>query len=191
MQIEVLRLSHRIQRDPRLSTHVALTSRAFLASKLYYSGNKDSSLEDSINKVTSQFGGDFEIEYIKDAVKLIKEKKNQEFLIVHLTCYGEKFDKEINKIRKHPKILVIVGGEKVPPEIFGLADINLSVTNQPHSEVGSLATFLHEYIQGKEFNTEFKNAKTRILPSAKGKRIEKEVYDLSSPSFFSKILILI
>ena len=45
MIIEVLRLSHRIRRDVRLSTHVALTARAFGASKIYYSGQHDSSLE--------------------------------------------------------------------------------------------------------------------------------------------------
>ena len=174
MQIEILRLSHRIARDPRLSTHVSLTSRAFLARKIYYSGNRDSSLENSINKVTKQFGGNFEIEYIKDPIKLIKEKKKDNFFLVHLTCYGERFDKEINKIRKNPKILVIIGGEKVPPEIFELANINLSVTNQPHSEVSSLAIFLHEYLQGKEFNIEFKKAKRIIKPSKTGKKIIKK-----------------
>jgi len=36
--IEILRLGHRKKRDARLSTHVALVSRAFGASKIYYSG---------------------------------------------------------------------------------------------------------------------------------------------------------
>ena len=45
MPVEILRLGHRISRDPRLSTHLALTARAFLASKLYYYGQHDSSLE--------------------------------------------------------------------------------------------------------------------------------------------------
>jgi tRNA (cytidine56-2'-O)-methyltransferase len=156
MKIEILRLSHRIQRDPRLSTHVALTARAFLASKLYYSGDKDSSLENSLNKVSKQFGGDFKIEHIKDPIKLIKEKRKEKYLIVHLTCYGERFDKKISEIRKNKNILVIVGGEKVPPKIYQLSNLNLSVTNQPHSEVGSLAIFLHGYFQGKEFDAEFK-----------------------------------
>ena len=49
--IEVLRLTHRIRRDPRLSTHVALTARAFGAAKVYYSGEHDGSLENSINHV--------------------------------------------------------------------------------------------------------------------------------------------
>ena len=87
MQIEILRLSHRIRRDPRLSTHVALTARAFLANRLYYSGDKDSSLEATVNKVTEQFGGGFKIEYVKDPIPLIKEKKKENYLVTHLTVY--------------------------------------------------------------------------------------------------------
>lgn len=173
MQIEVLRLSHRIQRDPRLSTHVSLTSRAFLASKLFYSGNKDSSLEISINKVTQQFGGDFEIEYIKDPIKLIKEKKKENYLVVHLTVYGLTLPSTLSKIKKSSKILVIVGGEKVPPEIFQLSDFNISITSQPISEVSALAVLLHELNDGKELTFNFKNAKTQIIPSIKGKNVKK------------------
>ena len=53
--IEVLRLSHRIGRDPRLSTHVILTARAFGASKTYYSGQKDSNLEESVKRICGNF----------------------------------------------------------------------------------------------------------------------------------------
>ena len=173
MKIEILRLSHRIARDPRLSTHVSLTSRAFLAGKIYYSGNKDSSLEDSINKVTKQFGGDFTIEYVKDPIKLIKEKKKLRFLVVHLTVYGLTIPETITKIKKSKKILIVVGGEKVPPEIFQIADFNISVTSQPISEVSALAILLHELNSGKELKSNFKNAKVQILPSAKGKKIKK------------------
>jgi len=173
MQIEVLRLSHRIQRDPRLSTHVSLTARAFLASKIYYSGNKDSSLENSVNKVTEQFGGNFTIEHIPFPEKLIKEKKKSGFLIVHLTCYGLTLPSTISKLKKSIKILVVVGGEKVPPEIFNLADYNISITSQPISEVSALAILLHELNSGKELESSFKNAKTQILPSNRGKLIKK------------------
>ena len=173
MQIEVLRLSHRIRRDPRLSTHVALTSRAFLASKIYYSGDKDSSLEVTINNVTKQFGGDFEIEYIEDSIKLIKEKKNENFLAVHLSVYGLTLNSILKKINRNKKILVIVGGENVQPEIFQLADYNISVTQQPISEVSALAVFLHELLEGREINAKFKNPKIQITPSERGKKIKK------------------
>ena len=88
--IEVLRLSHRIRRDIRLSTHVALTSRAFGASKVYYSGQKDSSLEDSIKKLN------FPIEYTKSPKKLIKESRST---IIHLTMKGDDYKKIIPKLK--------------------------------------------------------------------------------------------
>ena len=41
MNVNVLRLDHRIGRDTRITTHVCLTSRAFGASKIYLSGEED------------------------------------------------------------------------------------------------------------------------------------------------------
>lgn len=173
MQIEILRLSHRIGRDPRLSTHVALTARAFLANKLYYSGDNDSSLEETINKVTEQFGGSFEIEYVKDPALLIKEKKKENYLVVHLTVYGLTLPSSLSKVNNHEKVLVVVGGEKVQPEIFQLADYNISITSQPISEVSALAVFLHELLEGKELNAKFKSAKIQIIPSTREKKFKK------------------
>jgi tRNA (cytidine56-2'-O)-methyltransferase len=68
-------------------------------------------------------------------------------------------------------LLVIVGGEKVPPEAYRLADWNVAVTNQPHSEVAALAVFLHEYFQGRELRKRFERARRRIVPQARGKKI--------------------
>ncbi|MAF50617.1 MAG: tRNA (cytidine(56)-2'-O)-methyltransferase [Nanoarchaeota archaeon] len=130
--IEVLRLSHRIRRDIRLSTHVALTSRAFKADKIYYSGQKDSSLENSIKKLN------FPIEYVKSPTKLIKESKST---IIHLTMKGDDYKKIIPKL-KNENLLIIVGSEKVPVGFYKLANYNISVTKFPHSEAAALAVFL-------------------------------------------------
>ncbi len=173
MKIEVLRLSHRIRRDPRLSTHVALTARAFLASKLFYSGDKDSSLEATVNKVTSQFGGSFQINHIEDPIKFITEKKNEDYLAVHLSIYGLTLNSVLKKIKFQKNILIIIGGEKVQPEIFQLADYNVSITQQPISEVSALAIFLHELTEGKELISKFRNAKIQVIPSAREKRFKK------------------
>lgn len=169
--IEVLRLSHRIRRDPRLTTHVTLTARALLASKLYYSGDRDKTLEETINKITKQFGGNFIIEYTKDPIKLIKEKKKQGFTIVHLTVYGRPFNEKLN-ILKDKNLLIIIGGEKVPSEYYHLADYNLSVTSQPHSELSALAILL--YLLNKNKKSEFKNAKLKIIPQEKGKLVRSK-----------------
>ena len=40
------------------------------------------------------------------------------------------------------EILVVVGGAKVSGTIFELADYNIAIGHQPHSEVAALAVFL-------------------------------------------------
>jgi len=169
--IEVLRLGHRIRRDPRVSTHVALTARALGASKVYYSGEKDLGLEESINKVTKSFGGKFKIEYVKNPLKLIKNKK-----IVHLTVYGSSIDKKIKEIRKFKDILVVIGGSKVPGEYYKLSTWNISVTNQPHSEISSLAIFLDRYFKGKKLDIKFNGAKIVINPNERGKTVNRKTF---------------
>ncbi|MFA5175726.1 MAG: tRNA (cytidine(56)-2'-O)-methyltransferase [Candidatus Nanoarchaeia archaeon] len=171
--IEVLRLSHRVSRDPRISTHVALTARAFGASKIYYSGQKDSNVEDTVNKITENFGGPFEIEYVKDALKLAEEKKKKGFFIVHLTMYGLKIQKEIKDIKKQKNILVLVGSEKVLPEFYKIADKNIAVTGQPHSEVMALGLFLDMCFDRKELDKNFDNGKMLIIPQNLGKNVKK------------------
>ena len=165
--IEILRLNHRVARDKRISTHLALTSRALSTEKVYYSGQKDKSLEESVNKITERFGGPFTIKHISSPIKLIKEKKKEGYTIIHLTVYGLEFDSVKSKI-KNKKMLVIVGGEKVEGEYYHLADYNLSVGNQPHSELGALAIFLHTY---SEIKTKFKN---EIEPCERGKLIKEK-----------------
>src|SRR3989338_3536015 len=137
--LEVLRLTHRIARDKRISTHLALTSRAFLADKMHYSGEKDSSLEQSIEKINKKFGSKFSIEYVKDPVKIVNEKKSKNYKIINLTMYGLELEKQLPKIKKCKNILIIIGSEHVPFEFYKLADFNTAVTNQPHSELSALA----------------------------------------------------
>ena len=163
--IEILRLSHRLRRDPRISTHVALVARAFGANKIYYSGEHDSSLEDSVNKIVKQWGGSFKIEYIKNYLNLIKTHKN----IIHLTMYGLPLKKQISKIKKHKNLLIIIGGEKVTPEIYKLSNYNISVTSQPHSEVAALAVLLDKL----NLKTDFKNSNLKVIPQASGKKTTK------------------
>ncbi len=159
--IEILRLGHRILRDKRISTHVALVARAFGASKIYYTGDKDKSYEESVRKVCEEFGGDFEIEHVVGFKKLFKGKT-----VVHLTMYGEDFREKVDEL-KGKDLLIVVGGEKVPGEIYELADYNLGVTNQPHSEVGALAVFL-DHLSDSVYPG-FEDGKVRIKPSKRGK----------------------
>ncbi len=168
VEVYVLRLGHRRERDVRVTTHCALAARAFLAKKMYYTGEEDKKLEEKINKVNEAFGGEFSVEYVKDWKSLIK---NFQGIKVHLTMYGVPLIEKVDTIKKHDKILVIVGSTKVPREVFMLSDFNLSISNQPHSEIAALAIFLDKIFEEKEFYQEFKNAKLRIIPAERGKKV--------------------
>ncbi|MCX6668046.1 MAG: tRNA (cytidine(56)-2'-O)-methyltransferase [Euryarchaeota archaeon] len=164
--ITVLRIGHRIDRDKRITTHVALVARAFGANRIVID-TKDTKIEKNINSVCKRFGGDFEIETGVDYKKIIKQWTGA---IVHLTMYGEELDKSINKINKKKDLLVIVGAEKVPPQVYDVADFNVSVGNQPHSEVAALAIFLDRYASGRWMEKKF-SGKIEILPCNKGKKV--------------------
>ena len=84
--------------------------------------------------------------------------------------YGLPFAKSVKRLASSVKpILVVIGGPKVPGWIYGLSDFNLSVTNQPHSEVAALSVLLYELFAHKE--KKFKGAKLEIVPQAKGKKV--------------------
>jgi len=164
--INILRIGHRISRDKRITTHVALVARAFGADKIYID-TEDKKIEETIRSACHRFGGNFEIETGIDKKKILK---NWNGVIVHLTMYGEELKKSINKIDKNKDLLVIVGAEKVPPQIYEMADFNVSIGNQPHSEVAALAIFLDRYTNGIWQKKRF-NGKIEILPSNKGKKV--------------------
>lgn len=164
--INILRLGHRISRDKRITTHVALVSRAFGADKILID-TKDKKIEGTIISTCKRFGGNFDIETGIDKNKIIK---NWDGTIVHLTMYGEELERSINKIDRSKNLLIIVGAEKVPPQIYEMADYNISVGNQPHSEVAALAIFLDRYTKGLWQKKKF-NGKIEILPSNSGKKV--------------------
>ena len=158
---EVLRIGHRPERDKRITTHVALTARAFGASKIYIS-NPDSRIIKSVEEVVSKFGGDFIINPTNSPKKIVQDSKS---IIVHLTMFGLSIDKNVEEIKRENKdILFIVGAEKVPPWVFELADYNISVGNQPHSEVAALAIGMNK-LNSVSYNTNFQG-KLSVIPSA-------------------------
>lgn len=174
-ETSILRLDHRRRRDARITTHVCLTARAFGASKVFLSGDEDKKLMENVRDVSNRWGGDFQIEYRKNWQNLLDEWKKNGGKIVHLTMYGEQVHETINSIKssKNDK-LVVVGGSRVPSNVYREADWNISVTTQPHSEVSALALFLHMYYDGKELNKEFKGGKLKVVPSAHGKKIVEQ-----------------
>ena len=169
MNIEVLRIGQRVLRDDRVTTHVALVARAFGASKIYMN-EVNPEIKETINKINNTWGGKFEIEFISNWKNVIKSKKNTT-KIIHLTMYGENINEIDKNIQKEKDILIIVGAEKVPREIYEHADYNISVGNQPHSEISALAILLDRIQNGTQFGKKFENSKRVIIPSKNGKNV--------------------
>ncbi len=167
VDVYILRLGHRAERDKRISTHVALTARAFGAKGIFFDVF-DRNLFESVEDVVSRWGGDFFIRHIHSWRSLVK---NFEGKTVHLTMYGMPLTEKMEELKKCERILVTVGAEKVPPEIYEISDYNISIGTQPHSEVAALAVFLDRILNGEVFRKEFENARTRIIPSNRGKKI--------------------
>lgn len=173
MEIRVLRLGHRLPRDERISTHVALVARAFGADSMVYTGQHDSGLEDSARRICKSWGGDFTVTYSKSYKPVIKKHKEEGFTIFHLTMYGLPVQELKSKLKKPKKILLIVGSEAVPGDVYHLSDFNISVTSQPHSEVAALAITLDRLMGGKELEGLDFGGKMRIVPCERGKKFVK------------------
>ncbi len=170
-KIVVLRMGHRLERDKRVTTHVGLVARAFGADGIIISNTKDSAMEESIDKVVKSWGGEFFIRTGEPWRKAVAGWRQEGGLVVHLTMYGMPIDEVLPKI-KGRDVMVIVGAEKMPGEVFGVANLNIAVSNQPHSEVAALAIFLDRVFEGSELKKEFKKGRMRIIPSENSKRVE-------------------
>lgn len=168
MKVYVLRIGHRAGRDPRISTHCGLVARALGADGIIYTGERDENAMESVRKVSKEWGGSFGVKYEKSWKSVLSGWKGR---IIHLTMYGLPLDGVVGKMKCKKDILVVVGGEKVPWEVYEKADFNVSVTNQPHSEIAALAVFLDHLFRGKELDNGFPKASKRIVPQKCGKKV--------------------
>ena len=173
MSIAVLRLGHRLVRDDRTTTHAALVSRAFGCNKIFMTDVDDSILQ-SIRKVCENWGGsdEFDIEIIRDWKSMVRNWKNKDGIIVHLTMYGINIGDISFDFGSKKNVLIIIGASKVPKEVYSIADMNIAIGNQPHSEIAALAIFLDRFYRGRELISSFQNARMTIIPSSHGKRVK-------------------
>jgi len=148
-----------------VTTHVALTARALGADEIWVS-TADEGLERTIRSVVDRFGGRFKIKTGVNWRQAIRGWKGE---VVHLTMYGERLSKAVQTI-KSKRLMIVVGAEKVPREVYDLADWNVSVGNQPHSEVAALAIFLDRHSGGKKLERSYKGGLT-IVPNPRGKTV--------------------
>ena len=171
MEIAVLRYGHRRERDYRVTTHCCLVARALGAKKIIIEGEEDEGIKERVAGVVNNWGGKFSVEFTKSWRRALREHKKKGFFAVHLTMYGLQLQKEIRKLRKKRKIVLIIGGQKVPGEVYRESDANISVTSQPHSEIAALAIALDWLQNGKELGKRFGRAKIEITPQKCGKLV--------------------
>lgn len=138
----------------------------------------DEGIKKTVEEVVESWGNQFFFKMGLPWKQVVKEWKEKNGVVVHLTAYGENIQTSdvMQRIKASGKdALVLVGSQKVPPEFFSKAvsDFNVAVGNQPHSECSSLAVFLDRFFEGKELSKEFEGAKMRIIPQKSGKKVLK------------------
>ena len=168
--IKVLRVGQRYVRDDRTLTHLCLVSRALGAESIYLE-DAEKDVVGTLEAVNETWGGDFKAVLGASWRKVIKDAKEEGRKVVHLTMYGVPVQEAVAELRKEEKLLLVVGGPKVPGKVYHEADYNVSVTSQPHSEIAALAIVLHEIQSGEELKRTFQKSRLRILPTARGKRV--------------------
>ncbi len=165
----MLRLGHRPGRDERMTTHVGLTARALGADRVVFPEAAGGPRK-TVEEVTERFGGPFAVETTDSPRALIRGFEGR---VVHLTMYGQPVQKVENELRtaREGSLLVLVGAEKVPFDVYEMADYNVGITNQPHSEVAALAVFLDRLFEGRELDWEFEGGERRVIPRETGKEV--------------------
>lgn len=159
-------MGHRPGRDPRLTTHVALAARAFGARRMYLHP-RDDDLAKRIAAVTHRWGGEFAVVPVDDWKSLLRSFPGT---VAHLTMYGLPLSSCLPRLERAGQILLVVGGAKVPADLYQRSTFNIAVGHQPHSEVAAVAVTL-ERLLGLPTPTLPRTAPQRIVPSARGKHV--------------------
>jgi tRNA (cytidine56-2'-O)-methyltransferase len=121
--------------------------------------------------ITDRFGGPFTVEQTDSAQAVVRDWDGT---VVHLTMYGEPVEDVETACRAAldaGPLLVVVGAQKVPYELYDEAEYNIGVTNQPHSEVAALGVFLDRLFDGDSLDQSWTDADQRVVPTETGKRV--------------------
>ena len=171
-RLEVLRLGYRRGRDPRITTHLALVARAMGADGFLLAGDEDQEMFDNLKSVSDRFGGSLDTGHVK-GLSYLRKHVEDGGVAVHLTMYGEPFRKAIPKIRRDKPVVVVVGGAKVPGDVFKVCQHNVAVGNQPHSEVAALALFMDAWYGESASERQFEGARLIIEGTNDGKLVHE------------------
>ncbi len=165
-EVALLRIGHRAGRDPRLTTHLALTARAFGAERMYLHP-PDPELAERLRSVTERWGGRFEIVPAPEWKPVVRSFDGT---VVHLTMYGLPYPRVLPRLARARRILLVVGGAKVPGDLYRMARWNVAVGHQPHSEVAATAVVLAG-LRGVPGPEGWAGARQKVVPRARGKRL--------------------
>lgn len=172
----MLRLGHRPERDKRITTHVGLTSRLLGAEGMLLASD-DPGIVQTIDDVVRRWGGNF---YVKNNINFrqeIRDWKAAGGKVCHLSMYGVNLPKVAGELKQCEKLMIVVGAEKVPPEIYQLSDWNVAVGSQPHSEVAAVAITMDRIAEGEPLDKVFPGAELTIVPTEKGKKVIENLGD--------------
>ena len=169
-KLDVLRLGYRKGRDPRITTHLALVARAMGADGFLLAGDEDKEMFENLESVSERFGGSLETSHVK-RMSHLKKHVQDGGVAVHLTMYGEPFRKAIPKIRRDRPVVIVVGGAKVPGDVYKICQHNVAVGNQPHSEVAALALFMDAWFGESASEKKFEDARLIIEGTNDGKLV--------------------
>ena len=128
---------------------------------------RDDALAERIAAVSHRWGGDFAVVPVDDWKSLIRTFPGA---VVHLTMYGLPLGSRLPRLARRRQVLLVVGGAKVPPELYRRATFNIAVGHQPHSEVAAVAVML-ERLLGVPKPVRPGGAPLRVVPTARGKRV--------------------
>lgn len=127
----------------------------------------DPGIAATIENVVRGWGGDFEVVAVEEWKKVVRSFDGA---VVHLTMYGLPLAEVVPRLRRRSRVLFVVGGAKVPPDLYRLATYNVAVGHQPHSEVAALAVAL-ERLLGVPGPGPWPGSRRAVVPSARGKRM--------------------
>ncbi len=127
----------------------------------------DDAVAESLRGVAARWGGAFEVVGAPDWKRVVREHAGA---VVHLTMYGLPLTRLLPRLAADGPLLLVVGGAKVPPELYARSTYNVAVGHQPHSEVAALAIVLAE-LRGIPGPGAPAGARARIVPTARGKKV--------------------
>ena len=127
----------------------------------------DPRVTQTVDGVRARWGGEFQVEGAPSWGAIVRQARGP---VVHLTMYGQPLARVLPRLRRASELLLVVGGAKVPPKIYGEATVNVSVGSQPHSEVAAVAVVLRELL-GLPNARPLRGARLKIVPKARGKSV--------------------